>query len=441
VKRLIFINGTMGAGKTATCGELLKLLGRSVFLDGDWCWMMDPFVVTDETKKMVQGNIVHLLRSFLVCSEYENVVFCWVMQYESIMDDLLSQLEDLEFEFHSFTLMVSREALAERLQKDVENHVREPGVLERSLQRLPLYEKMDTVKIDVSDISARRAAERIADAVQSRSTPEKSPFLGKDDPIGMKKRLFFDEDAVNYEKYRPGYPKELYGDVIRYSGAGAGKRALEIGIGTGKATEPFLKTGCSVTAVELGKNLADYAREKLGEYPNLSVRNLPFEEFWEADGSFDLIYSATAFHWIPEETGFQKAFRLLRSGGTLALWWNRPFPGKPGDGLFEDIQRVYEKYRPENRKKPREDRSALYRKIRETVRSYGFSEPEFRLYNAERVFDADGYLGVLNTYSDHKNVPADEKRGFEAGIREAIEKHGNRLTVYDTVDLYLARKP
>ena len=179
----------------------------------------------------------------------------------------------------------------------------------------------------------------------------------------------------------------------------------------------------------------------MGEYPNLSVRNLPFEEFWEADGSFDLIYSATAFHWIPEETGFQKAFRLLRSGGTLALWWNRPFPGKPGDGLFEDIQRVYEKYRPENRKKPREDRSALYRKIRETVRSYGFSEPEFRLYNAERVFDADGYLGVLNTYSDHKNVPADAKRKFEAGIREAIEKHGNRLIVYDTVDLYLARKP
>lgn len=169
MKRLIMINGTMGAGKTATCSELLKTLDRSVFLDGDWCWMMDPFVVTDETKRMVQDNIVHLLRSFLACSEYENVVFCWVMQYESIMDDLLSKLGDMEFELYRFTLMVSPKALAARIQKDVDGHIRTPDVLERSLQRLPLYEKMDTTKIDVSDITALQAAEQIADTIFKRS--------------------------------------------------------------------------------------------------------------------------------------------------------------------------------------------------------------------------------------------------------------------------------
>ena len=169
MKRLIMINGTMGAGKTAACSELLKMLDHSVFLDGDWCWMMDPFVVTDETKRMVQGNIVHLLRSFLACSEYENVVFCWVMQYESIMDDLLSKLGNIDFELYRFTLMVSPKALTARIQKDVEDHVRTPDVLERSLQRLPLYEKMGTAKIDVSDITARQAAEQIADAISQRT--------------------------------------------------------------------------------------------------------------------------------------------------------------------------------------------------------------------------------------------------------------------------------
>ena len=169
MKRLIMINGTMGAGKTATGSELLKMLDRSAFLDGDWCWMMDPFVVTDETKRMVQDNIVHLLRNFLACSEYENIIFCWVMQYASIMDDLLSKLSDMNFELHQFTLMISGQALAERIQKDVRNHIRTPDVLERSLQRLPLYEKMDTAKIDVSRITARQAAEQIADAIFKRT--------------------------------------------------------------------------------------------------------------------------------------------------------------------------------------------------------------------------------------------------------------------------------
>lgn len=169
MKRLILINGTMGSGKTATCRELLKTLNHCVFLDGDWCWMMDPFVVTEETKKMVQDNIAHLLRNFLACSEYENVLFCWVMQEDGIISDLLSALEGSEFALYKFTLTVSVQALTERIRKDVENHVRTPDVLERSLQRLPLYEKMHTVKLDVSDITARQAAARIADAVQKGS--------------------------------------------------------------------------------------------------------------------------------------------------------------------------------------------------------------------------------------------------------------------------------
>jgi len=44
MKNLIFINGTMGVGKTATSRELQKLLSNCVFLDGDWCWDMSPLL-------------------------------------------------------------------------------------------------------------------------------------------------------------------------------------------------------------------------------------------------------------------------------------------------------------------------------------------------------------------------------------------------------------
>ncbi len=53
IKKLIIINGTMGVGKTATSKELNKKLNNSVWLDDDWCWMMNPFTVNDENKNMV----------------------------------------------------------------------------------------------------------------------------------------------------------------------------------------------------------------------------------------------------------------------------------------------------------------------------------------------------------------------------------------------------
>ena len=66
-KKLYLIGGPMGVGKT-TAGQLLKIrLDNCVFLDGDWCWDMEPFQVTTETKKMVIENICFLLNNFIRC--------------------------------------------------------------------------------------------------------------------------------------------------------------------------------------------------------------------------------------------------------------------------------------------------------------------------------------------------------------------------------------
>ena len=78
-KDLYVIGGPMGVGKTAACRQLQRLLDRSVFLDGDWCWDARPFQVTEETREMVLENIAFLLNSFLRCSAYDHVIFCWVL--------------------------------------------------------------------------------------------------------------------------------------------------------------------------------------------------------------------------------------------------------------------------------------------------------------------------------------------------------------------------
>jgi hypothetical protein len=163
MKNLIIIGGTMGVGKTATCRELQKILPRNVFLDGDWCWDMHPFVVTDETKAMVNSNIVHLLNSFLACSEFENVIFCWVLHEQHILDDLINALNLNGCTTHCFSLVSTEQALVERLNHDIAAGKRGSDIRERSVARISLYDKLDMVKIDVSTISPAGAARRITE--------------------------------------------------------------------------------------------------------------------------------------------------------------------------------------------------------------------------------------------------------------------------------------
>lgn len=160
-KRLYIIGGTMGVGKTATSLCLQRHLPNSVFLDGDWCWYMRPFQLTEETKRLAMDNICYLLNSFLHCSVFENIVFCWVLHEQSILDELLSRLDTAECEVHSISLICSEQALTERIRRDVDAGVRSADVFERSIARIPLYAALNTDHLDVSAISPDRAAEEI----------------------------------------------------------------------------------------------------------------------------------------------------------------------------------------------------------------------------------------------------------------------------------------
>ena len=93
MKTLYLIGGTMGVGKTTVSQQLKRDLHNSVFLDGDWGWNASPFQVNYETKAMAVRNICYLLNSFIHCSAYENVIFCWIMHEQSIIDGIISKLE------------------------------------------------------------------------------------------------------------------------------------------------------------------------------------------------------------------------------------------------------------------------------------------------------------------------------------------------------------
>ncbi len=161
MKTVYLIGGPMGVGKTTVCQILKNQQNNCVFLDGDWCWDMHPFIVNEQTKAMVMKNICFMLNQFIHCPVYETILFCWVMHEQGIIDEILSNLDVEGCRIRKISLVCQEKELKKRLKKDIDAGIRTVDVIERSLERLKSYEKLDTEKIDVSDLTAQQVADTI----------------------------------------------------------------------------------------------------------------------------------------------------------------------------------------------------------------------------------------------------------------------------------------
>ena len=164
-KKLIIINGVMGIGKTTICKELYKKLENSFWLDGDSCWMMNPFIVNEENKKMVLDNITYILNNFLKNSSTKYVVFNWVIPTDEIMNDVLGRIDVADISIYKITLMSSKDELVKRIGKDIKLGLRDKGNIKRSLERFDLYHNMNTQKLDTSKKTVENIVKEIIDII------------------------------------------------------------------------------------------------------------------------------------------------------------------------------------------------------------------------------------------------------------------------------------
>lgn len=163
MKNIFIIGGTMGVGKTTICQIMKHRLNSCVFLDGDWCWDMDPFKVNEETKNMVMENICFMLNNFIKCSVYKNIVFCWVMHEQNIIDTIISEIDTTYCNIYTVSLLCNEYELEKRLTKDVYAGIRQSDIIKKSTERLSLYKILDTHKLDISELSPEQAADLIID--------------------------------------------------------------------------------------------------------------------------------------------------------------------------------------------------------------------------------------------------------------------------------------
>lgn len=168
MKTIYFLGGPMGVGKSTVGRVLNQKLPKSVLLDGDWCWCMDPFQVCDETKAMVMDNICYTLNHFLACSVIENVVFCWVLDQPELYGQLYARLNLGACRVVARSLICSEASLRRRLQKDIDQGLRTPDIVERSISRLPNYCRLDVPLLDTTGRSPEAVAGEIAGETAGR---------------------------------------------------------------------------------------------------------------------------------------------------------------------------------------------------------------------------------------------------------------------------------
>lgn len=250
----------------------------------------------------------------------------------------------------------------------------------------------------------------------------------------------FDQIADLYERSRPGYPQSVFERMLDFAGIGASARLLEVGSGTGKATLPLAQRGLDVLGLEPGPKLAEIARARLSQFPDVRIQTVSFEDWDEPIGAFDLVFIAQAFHWLAPDQRLTKVARTLRRPGALAVFGNSGGLA-PGD-VHDSVQDAYRRHAPRlsERDHARDWYSSSESPIfREFLASPLFAEMHCEFVVWEQALSSIEYCDLLATYSDHSTLPGDQLRELLGAVRNAIDRHGGTAPIANKTGLFLAR--
>src|SRR5215469_15920138 len=250
-------------------------------------------------------------------------------------------------------------------------------------------------------------------------------------------RQAFGDNPANYHSSRPEYPEWVYATLSSRCGLRHNAAVFEIGAGTGTATHRLLELGANpLTAVEPDQSLAAFLRVHNSDKA-LNVIVSSFEDASLGEKSYDLGVSATAFHWLDEDSALAKIARLLRPGGWWAAVWNvfgddsRPDPFH--DATKELLEAPASPSFGERGIPFALDTAARLAALK---RSGAFDKVESRTSRWSLVLDADQTVALYATYSNVNARPDRETVLAELG-RIALNEFGGRVVRNMTTSLYI----
>ncbi len=255
------------------------------------------------------------------------------------------------------------------------------------------------------------------------------------------RKVVFDEFAADYDAIRPGYPEQLIEDILLLSDLENDAHILEVGCGTGQATRSFAQRDVQMTCIDISPALLAIAQEHFQGQSNLRFVQTSFEECNEDEGTFDLILSATSWHWIDPDVRYQKAAHLLKPDGRLVVLANL-YPQPYSVGFFKRAQDVYSEVVPEWG--PPASTATTMDNIRKSVDEMEASGIFHNIIvceeDWEQIYSRDEYCQLLSTYSDHHRLGKEQLSRLLTGLGTIIdEEYGGQVVRPYTSVAYIGK--
>jgi SAM-dependent methyltransferase len=228
-----------------------------------------------------------------------------------------------------------------------------------------------------------------------------------------------------YDRVRPGYPDELFADLVTVTRMGDRSSVLEVGCGTGQATHSLAALACSVTAVEPGPELAALARQRLATFGNVTVETSTFEDWDDRGRRFDVLVAASAWHWVDPAIGWQRAHDVLNPRGWMALLDNVVVRRPREQEVYAETADLHERFSPRN---PGWGHPPLEDEVRTTDEGWGLVEDPgglfgptiVRWYPTVQWFDGEGFADLLRSTSLYRSLNRDVREPLLDAIAERI---------------------
>ena len=240
----------------------------------------------------------------------------------------------------------------------------------------------------------------------------------------LRLRAAFDEVAEVYDRVRPNYPEELFDALVQATRVDVRSKLLEIAPGTGQATLSLARRGFDIAAIEIGARLADVARRNLSDFPSVRVFTNAFEEVQISDAAFDLVYVATAFHWISPDSRFSKPHRILRPNGYFAII-TASHISDGDDRFFEATQPLYRRFFPDPPGAPSFLLTRLDDLIPHELDEDLFQLVAFDCFPRTIVYSTEDYCALLSTESDKLALSPHDRSVFLGEMAKLINSAFN----------------
>ncbi|MGW7072345.1 class I SAM-dependent methyltransferase [Streptomyces sp. NPDC054855] len=246
--------------------------------------------------------------------------------------------------------------------------------------------------------------------------------------------LSFGSTAETYERFRPGYPVELFDRVMAYAGRPV-RTALEIGAGTGKATRLFARRGVAVTATDPdGEMLAE-----LRKHVPARVRTVQAAfEGLRAGDKYGLVYAAAALHWTKPEGRWSRVAALLEPGGVFASFGG---PIQLADPAVREAVRVArapflesDQIASPDGTPPEQDMQWPGTELQHTAL---FTDVRQAMIRRRLTMSARDYVGHLSTISAYLMLPPPERKQVLRHIARVLPE---TVEVAADITVHLARR-